>query len=159
MLFHPTEEGLSSLKVYNVSSFTERMEEGTILGKAVEACTVEPSEECSGIVGTVATVGDQVPESQEHDRRNKLQELIGEPDLLEHDRNLLCGFLMDHHDVFALEDTDRRETDLVQLEIDTSGASPIKQPIRRMPYAAKEEVVRQLHKMRQLQVIQPSKSP
>ena len=35
----------------------------------------------------------------------------------------------------------------------------MKQPIRRMPYAAKEEVVRQLRKMRQLQVIQPSKSP
>ena len=157
--FQPTEEGLSSLKVYNVSGFTERMEEGTILGKAVEACTVEPSEECSSIVGTVATVGDQVPRSQEHDRHSKLQELIGEPDLPEHDRDLLCGFLMDHHDVFALEDTDRGETDLVQLEIDTGGASPIKQPIRRMPYAAKEEVARQLRKMQQLQVIQPSKSP
>ena len=60
--------------------------------------------------------------------------------------------------MFALEDTDHGEADLVQLEIDTSGASPIKQPIRRMPYAAKEEVARQLRKMRQLQVIQPSKS-
>ena len=96
-LFQPTEEGLSSLKVYNVSGFTERMEEGTFLGKAVEACTVELSEECSGIVGIFATVGDQVPESQEHDGHNKLQELIGEPDLPEHDRNLLCGFLIDHH--------------------------------------------------------------
>ena len=47
-------------------------------------------------------------------------------------------------------------TDLVQLEIDTSSA--IKQPIRRMTYAAKE-VARQLHKMQRLQVIQPSKSP
>ena len=51
---------------------------------------------------------------------------------------------MDHHDVFALEDTDCGEMDLIQLEIDTSNASPIKQPIRRMPYAVKEEVARQL---------------
>ena len=47
------------LKVYNISysGFTERMEEGTILGNAVEACMVEPAQECSSIVGTVATVG------------------------------------------------------------------------------------------------------
>ena len=48
---------------------------------------------------------------------------------------------MDHHDVFALEDTDCGEMDLIQLETDTSNASPIKQP---MPYAVKEEVARQL---------------
>ena len=46
------------LKVYiSYSGFTERMEEGTILGNAVEACMVEPAQECSSIVGTVATVG------------------------------------------------------------------------------------------------------
>ena len=82
------------------------MEEGTILGNAVKACMVEPAQECSSIVGTVATVG-YVSTSQEHDRREKLRGLIREPDLPEHDKNLLSGFLMDHHDVFALEDTDR----------------------------------------------------
>ena len=46
-LLQPSEEGLGSLKVYNVSSFTEKMEEGMILGNAVEACIVEPAEECS----------------------------------------------------------------------------------------------------------------
>ena len=157
-LLQPSEEGLGNLKVYNISSFTERMEEGTILGNAVEACIVEPEEECGRIVGTVVTVG-QMSTSQEHDRWKKLRELIGKPDLPEHDKNLLCDFLMGHHDVFALEDTDQGETDLMQLEINTSNASPIKQPIRRMPYAAKEEVARQLRKMQRLQVIQPSKSP
>ena len=48
---------------------------------------------------------------------------------------------------------------MIRLEIDTSNASPIKQPIRRMPYAAKEEVARQLRRMQQMQVVQPSKSP
>ena len=38
-LFQPTEEGLSSLKVYNVSGFTERMEEGTILEYQAWPCT------------------------------------------------------------------------------------------------------------------------
>ena len=105
-LFQPS-EGLGSLKIYNISSFTERMEEGTILGNAVEACIVEPAGECSSIVGTVATVG-QMSTSQEHDCRKKLRELIGEPDLPENDKNLLCGSLMDRHDVFVLEDTDQK---------------------------------------------------
>ena len=57
---------------------------------------------------------------------------------------------MDHHDVFTLEDTDRGETDLIQLEIDTGYILPIKQP-QRMPYAAKEEVAKKLQRMKQMQ--------
>ena len=83
-----------------------------ILGNAVEACIVEPAEECSSIIDTVTTVR-HISTSQEHNRRKKLQELIGEPDLSEQDKNYLCDFLMNHHDVFALEDVDRRETDLI----------------------------------------------
>ena len=105
------------LKVYNVSDFTEKMEEGMILGNAVEACIVEPAEECSSIIDTVTTVR-HILTSQEDNRRKKLQELMGEPDLSEQDKNLLCDFLTDHHEVFALEDADRGETDLIQLEID-----------------------------------------
>ena len=64
-LLLPSEEGLRSLKVYNVSVLTERTEEGTILGNAVEVCIVELAEECSSIVGTVTTVR-QISTSQEH---------------------------------------------------------------------------------------------
>lgn len=86
-------------------------------------------------------------------------EIIGKPDLTEQDKTLLNNFLMDHYDVFALEETDQGETDLIQLEIDTGDTMPVKQPLQRMPYAAKEEVARQLRKMKQMQVVQPSKSP
>ena len=58
---------------------------------------------------------------------------------------------MDHHDVFALEDTDRVETDLIQLEIDTGYVLPIKQP-QRMPYTAKEEVAKKLQRMKQMRL-------
>ena len=64
-LLQPSEEGLGSLKVYNVSSFTEKMEEGMILGNAVEACIVQLAEECSSIIGTATTVR-QISTSQEH---------------------------------------------------------------------------------------------
>ena len=45
---------------------------------------------------------------------------------------------MDHHDVCSGGRRFRGD----RLEIDMSNASPIKQPIRWMPYAAKEEVAR-----------------
>ena len=85
-------------------------------------------------------------------------ELIIVPDLPDPDKTLLTQFLMDHHNVFAIDESDRGETDLIQLEIDTGEAPPIKQLFRRMPYTARE-VANQLHKMRKLNVLQPSKSP
>ena len=56
-------------------------------------------------------------------------ELITVPNLLEPDKTLLCEFL---NGVFALDETDKGETDLIQLEIDIGEASPIKQSFKRM---------------------------
>ena len=64
-----------------------------------------------------------------------------------------------HHDVFGLEDGERGETDLVRMEIDTGDASPRKQPPRRMPFAVRQELARQLMSMYQNRVIQPSCLP
>ena len=45
------------------------------------------------------------------------------------------------------------------MEIATGEARPVKQPARRMPFAVRQEVARQLHEMQQGGVIQPSSSP
>ena len=71
----------------------------------------------------------------------------------------LCNFLPDHHKAFSLEEGERGETDLIQMEIDTGNACPKKQPARRMPFAVRQEVATQLKKMQKNGVIQPSKSP
>ena len=71
----------------------------------------------------------------------------------------LMAFLMDHHEVFALEEGERGETSLMQLEIDTGNAIPIKQQPRRLPFAVREEVAQQLDAMTAAGVIQPSQSP
>jgi len=47
----------------------------------------------------------------------------------------------------------------VVMEIDTGGAIPKKQPPRRMPFAVRQEVAKQLKSMQQKGVIQPSRSP
>ena len=74
-------------------------------------------------------------------------------------RDQMYRLLCEYHDVFALEDRERGETDLIQLEIDTGNAPPNKQHPRRMPFSVREEVAKQLKKMQEMAVIQPSKSP
>ena len=61
--------------------------------------------------------------------------------------------------MFSLEDNERGETNLVQLEIDTGDAQPRRQHPRRLPYVAKQEVARQLQTMQEAGIIQPSISP
>ena len=135
-------------------------EEGTVLGTAVEAVVVEPTvsdtpapmEPLDTLVKKVSTLSDQ-------QRRKELLKLIGEPDLPKAEREELLAFLADNHEAFSLEDGERGETDLVQLEIDTGDSPSKRQPLRRMPFAARQEVAKQLHKMQRDGVIQPSQSP
>ena len=70
----------------------------------------------------------------------------------------LREMLQHHHHAFALEE-DERETDLVQFSIDTSDAHPLRQPARRVPFAARQDICKQLSVMLRTGVIQPSQSP
>ena len=75
------------------------------------------------------------------------------------DKDRLRRLLLDHQEAFALEDGERGETDLVQMTIETGDAVPRRQPVRRMPFAVRLEVARQLDEMQSRGVIQPSSSP
>ena len=46
-----------------------------------------------------------------------------------------------------------------QFAVDTGDAQPLRQPPRRIPFAARQEVSKQLTMMLQTRVIQPSTSP
>ena len=65
-------------------------------------------------------------------------------------------FLAEHHDVFSLEE---RETNLMLLVINTRDATPVKQPIHKMPFVVRQEVTKHLKEMQETGVIQPSISP
>ena len=92
-------------------------------------------------------------------RRRKLREALTEPDLPQEEKETLLEFLATHHHIFSLEEGERGETDLIQMKIDTGEAHPKKQPPRRLPFAVRQEVARQLNEMQNNGVIQPSKSP
>ena len=70
------------------------------------------------------------------------------------DQQKVCNLLLEHHEVFALSDTEQGRTDLVQFKIDTGNAIPKKQPVRRVPFAVCQEVQRQLKLMEEMGVVQ-----
>ena len=81
------------------------------------------------------------------------------PQLSPGENGQLCQLLCDYHDIFSLEEGERGETSLVEFEVDTGQSLPKKQPARRVPYSARQEIANQLQKMQNDGVIQDSQSP
>ena len=81
------------------------------------------------------------------------------PQVSEEDCLPLKQLLNECHEIFSIEDDERGETDMVEFEISTGDEAPKRQAARRIPFAAHQEVVKQLEKMQRIGVIQPSKSP
>ena len=162
-LLQPTADGRAQMVVANASGFTQRLSVGVELGRAVGVTVMdtanaglptEPQLIHSCEVAKIDTSPD--PTS----RKTKLLEAIGKSELLsEEQADCLQNFLMDHHQAFSLEPGERGETDMVQMEVDTGDAAPRRQPARRMPFAVRQEVGKQLKTMQASGVIQPSSSP
>ena len=157
-LIQPTKEGYATLCVSNRQGFMHSVRDGTTLGRASEA-TIVSATALSQLGASVTDSVKKVTIQNDSERKAKLLKMIGKPDLPQSQSTQLMNFLADHHDVFSLEEGECGETDLVQLEIDTGDSPPKRQPLRWMPFAARQEVARQLESMQKERVIQPSKSP
>ncbi len=120
---------------------------------------------CSGLLGSLAADVFQAREQREEEARvrkrlEKLKSsLIENLDLPAEEREHLSSLLLSRHEGFALEEGERGETDLMQFQINTGDAPPKKQPFRRVPFAVRQEVARQLRDMQRQGVIEPSTSP
>ena len=67
--------------------------------------------------------------------------------------------LLKHLNVFAKSKTDFGQTSIIKHKINTGNAVPIKQPPRRFPISKKEAAEKELQRMLECGVIEPSKSP
>ena len=153
-------DGTAQVVLTNSTGCSAMAEAGTELGEAVSATVVSPGLEPKS---------DPLPSSADAQvnlvhtdtwRKRKLCELVGKPALLDEEQvRSLHEFLGEHHQAFCLEDGERGETDLVEMEIHTGDAPPRKQPARRMPFVVRQEVARQLQSMQSSGVIEPSDSP
>ena len=163
----PNQDGRSNVLVSNFTGFTQRLEEGDVLGQSVEVVSVESPSPVTPDSTPRAFVIDTVPKGESktdevscvQQRQKRLRNVLPDPNLSHHEKETLFKFLIEHHDVFSLDEGERGETDLIQMEIDTGTATPKKQPARRLPFAVRQEVARQLEQMQIKGVIQPSKSP
>ena len=71
----------------------------------------------------------------------------------------LLQILKEFSDVFALDPKKPTRTNLGEHIINTEGAQPVKQPLRRMPPRWEEEANRQVEEMLRNGICRPSKSP
>ena len=154
---------LSRVQVFNPTGCSCRVEAGTDLGEAVSAELVEAE-------GSLVTESDvqhgtqpvvrHVTAAEVEERKRKLCKMVGKPELLTGEQTeKLHQFLAEHHEVFSLDPNERGETDWHTMQIDTGEAAPRKQLVRRMPFAVRAEVAKQLREMQAAGVVQPSSSP
>lgn len=120
---------------------------------------IEPPEKSQETTTPVVTQVD-ISEEEVIRRKEKLRGLNPEPEALNPtEKGSLMEFLADHHQAFCLNDNERGETDLLQFDIDTRGALPRRHAPRRMPFAVRQELARQLKNIQEIRVVQPSNSP
>ena len=140
-MLHPSKERFARVVISNPRGCSCAVDTGTELGEASHIKRVETSD---------------IPW-----RKRKVRQLVSDPELLTMEQNkALHTFLGDHHEAFCLEEH-KRETKMVAMEIHTGDARPLRQPVRRMPFAVRQEIAKHLNmqNMRKAGVIQPSSSP
>lgn len=79
--------------------------------------------------------------------------------LTEEQKSKLFEMLVSYRDIFVGPDGKFGRTKLVKHSIDTGDSKPIKIPPRRLPYAQKEIVEKEIQKMFDNSIIEPSESP
>ena len=147
--------------VSNPSGISTMLEARDLLGMATPVDVVKPAQ------GAVQPGEEERPPAvrKVHSkpvswRKEKLKESVGVLELLtSSQQQKFIDFLTEHHNVFALEEYERGETDLVEMEIVTGDAHPRRCAPRRVPFALREEMARQIDHMQAAGVIQASTSP
>ena len=144
--------------ITNDSLVTQKAQRGALVGLASEAEVASKEDEDSDDDDVVRLKA--VAASDVTNRKRMLGELLAEagPELPGQERDQLRTLLLTNHEAFAVEEGERGETDLVQMTIDTGDSSPKHQPVRRMPFAVRQQVAEQLKNMQE-QGVTHSHSP
>ena len=156
-LIHPDQNGTANVFLCNATGFTQRLEEGTVLGEATQ---VEVMLDMAPASVNVAS-DHMIPAPDNTRSRQQKLETILEEDLKHlpsEEADAIKSELLEWHSAFVLEEGERAETDLTRFNIDTGDALPKKQPARRIPFAVREEVTKQIEEMESTGVIRPSSS-
>ena len=97
---------------------------------------------------------------QEKERMSRLFKVLNieESNLMVDETALLRELVEEYSDIFALDSTELGTTELVTHSIDTGDSHPIRQPLRRIPFALQRTMEEMVQKMLAQGVIQNSNS-
>ena len=144
-LMNPTDEEVTLYKYTNLG-ITSRIPDVDIV------CEISPT---------------KIPISDDHESRNddnlppEVQKIIDEIEIPmdEDQKRRIEALLKKNLEVFATDEKPFGHTDLVKHEIITDQQIPIKQPVRRIPFHLKEAAEKEVQRMLDKDVIEPSNSP
>ena len=155
----PTNEGAVSFRVLNPSDQPVYLHKGFALGTFTELDhtdilhLISPEERIPPICTTSV--------SSINASNTLLSELksIESPDLNTSQNSALASLLLSYSDIFATSSLDLGHTSIIEHEIDTDQARPIKQSPYRVSVAQREEIDNHISNMLQQGIIEPSSSP
>ena len=142
------------MRLANPSGFTCRLELGSTVGNAEQATLISEDDQDDESVEPEPQPSTTHPEVKQVEagaewRKEKLHKLYKDNiDLPDPAKELFLRFLSNHHEAFSLEENERGETDLLEMEINTGDAPPKKQRPRHMPFAVRQEISKQLRRCR-----------
>ena len=163
-LSHTDDKGKLWIRVANLSDKPRSIKRGKSIAQAEDTEEVEifPIKE-SGIGSLPETRRADDLITSEIEVPNHLLELWQETcrtvDLNEEQKRQLANLFHRRQGAFAYDSSDIGRTHVILHDIDTEGATPVKQAPRRQPIAHKEEVEKQIEELKQKGLIEPSTSP
>lgn len=150
-------DGKTILSVENHSLHPVTLEQGEVLG------TLGPAQEVTTIGAMNANANEQewYDLKVESDERMEqlLKELEIENTLSDQELNQLRTVVSSFSDVFALDESELGQTDLIKHSIDTGGSRPVKQLPYRTPFSLRGKMEGMISQMLEQGVIKPSNSP
>ena len=151
-------EELRDLNVGNCTEESVTIYPNTTIGTCIPVLENEPTQMQSRNAETSLTNMEQ-PACQELPEYLNDLFLSCSVNLDENEKNQFKSLLIKYQSVFAKSSDDLGFSDKVEHHIDTQGAKPIKDPVRRLPRAKQEIEREEVRKMLQKGVIEPFVSP
>ena len=164
-LLEPGEDGEAHILVANTTGFTQNIEQGLELGSVIEATPIsvpdQITQDDTRLSHAHLDVKTIISQESSEARKKKLFELLPQEKshISPNEQQKLYTLLAEQNEAFSLMEDERGETNLVRFQIDTGDASPKRQPVRRVPFAIRQEIAQQLKKMQDMKVVKPSSSP
>ena len=159
------ENGSTTMLIVNNSTLPCHLKKNTEVAQAVEAELLHKLNGKQELISEQNVVTEQTREEMDPDlprlfnvsllpddsvnscekikwRQHKLSETLiqSRGRMTQEETVQLSELLMGYHEVFSLEDEERGKTDLVEFKIDTGDAIPKRQAVRRIPFAARQEI-------------------